>query len=236
LIAVRRFLSLVKRTLLRLGIEVELRSRHRHLWLQQLGISTVLDIGANTGQFAAQIRDTLPDAHIYSFDPVEENFRQLQRREARDLRFKAYKFALGDANQKLPFNQNRFSASSSFLDLGEMHKSNFPFAREVEQVEVEVRRLDDLAPELNLEPEILVKLDVQGFEDQVIRGGASVLRTARVVITEVSFQALYEGQPLFGDIHQQLTELGFSLRGFSEQIRSTADDQMLSADAVYVRR
>ena len=235
MIAVRLFLSLVKRGLLRLGIEVELRSRHRHLWLQRLGISTVIDIGANTGQFAAQIRDTLPDAFIYSFDPVEENFRRLQRREATDRRFKAYGVALGDVNQKLPINQNRFTASSSFLDLGELHRSNYPFAREVEAVDVEVRRLDDLAEELNLEPEILVKLDVQGFEDRVIRGGRSVLGTARVVITEVSFQPLYNGQPLFGAIHEQLTGLGFSLRGFSEQIRSTADDQVLSADAVYVR-
>jgi FkbM family methyltransferase len=220
---------------LRLGIEVELRSPHRDLWLQRLGISTVLDIGANTGQFAAHIRDTLPAAFIYSFDPVEENFRRLQRREAGDRRFKAYGFALGDINQKLPFNQNRFTASSSFLDLSELHQSNYPFARDVERVEVEIRRLDDVAEDLNMKPEILVKLDVQGFEDRVIRGGESVLGLARVVITEVCFQPLYEGQPLFGAIHEQLTRLGFSLRGLSEQIHSTTDDQVLSADAIYIR-
>lgn len=235
MIATRRFMSVSKRGLSRLGVDVELRSRHRHLWLRQLGIRTVLDVGANNGQFAAQIRSTLPEAFIHAFEPLEDDYRRLQQRSARDRLFKAHNIALGDANQKVPFNQNQFSPSSSFLELGEVHRANYPFARRIEQVEVEMRRLDDVALELDLVQEILVKLDVQGFEDRVIRGGEAVLRKTRVVITEVSFQALYKGQPLFGDIHGQLSDLGFAQHGFLEQVRSTADDQVLSADAIYVR-
>ena len=78
-----------------------------------------------------------------------------------------------------------------------------------------VKRLDDFIIENNiwLEKEILVKIDVQGVEDKVIRGGIETLKKAKIVITEVEFVELYEGQVLFDGIYEQLNKLGFKFKG-----------------------
>jgi hypothetical protein len=56
-------------------------------------------------------------------------------------------------------------------------------------------------------------MDVQGFEDRVIAGGLRTLERASVLWVETSFVELYEGQPLFADIHDRLRDLGFEYRG-----------------------
>jgi FkbM family methyltransferase len=227
--------SALKRTASHLGFQVERRGRRQHLWLRQVGIRTILDVGANRGQFAATIRTTLPDARIYAFEPLEDCFHELEKLTNRDRRLTPMNVALGDVNGRATFNRNLFTPSSSMLELEALHAVSFPFTSQVEQVQVDMRRLDDLAGELSLTPKILIKLDVQGYEDQVISGGQMVISQASVIIIEVSFRRLYAGQKLFDELHRQLTDLGFGLHGFMEQLRSPIDDEVLSADAVYVR-
>ncbi|MFN8465859.1 MAG: FkbM family methyltransferase [Caldilineaceae bacterium] len=57
-----------------------------------------------------------------------------------------------------------------------------------------------MLPHLNLEVPYMVKIDVQGFEDKVLLGGELTIRHASMLIIETSFQVLYEGQALFGDV------------------------------------
>jgi FkbM family methyltransferase len=226
--------SALKRTAGRLGFQVERRGRRQHLWLKQVGIRTVPDVGANRGQFAAAIRTTLPGARIYAFEPLRDCFDELEKLASRDHQLTPINVALGDVNGPATFNRNRFTPSSSMLEVERLHDHSFPFTSQIGQVQVDVRRLDDLAGELSLTPQILVKLDVQGYEDRVISGGKEVLRQASVIIIEVSFRRLYAGQKLFDELHRQLAELGFGLHGFNEQIRSPIDDEVLSADAIYM--
>ena len=94
-----------------------------------------------------------------------------------------------------------------------LHKEAFPESAGDSIERVEVRRLDEIAAKLSLEPEILIKIDVQGYEDKVLAGADRVLSRSKAAIIEVSFRELYEGQPLFDSIHATLKQKGFTYMG-----------------------
>jgi hypothetical protein len=83
---------------------------------------------------------------------------------------------------------------------------------------------------------LLLKLDVQGFEDKVIAGGENVVARAKIIIIEVSFQPLYEGGLLFDDIYRILKERGFAYHGNFDQLLSPKDGRALQADAIFCRK
>ena len=85
-----------------------------------------------------------------------------------------------------------------------------------------------------LEQPLLIKIDVQGFEDRVIRGGKQTIGAAVAVIVEVNYKnALYEGQASFDDIYVLLTQLGFAFRGHRLQVQSATNGAPLYADAIF---
>lgn len=204
-------------------------------WLLKSGIRTVFDVGANTGQFARAIHEVLPEAYIYSFEPLSDCFVELQRVMGRAKTFRAFNTALAESDGNAEFYRSAWSPSSSLLRMQELHKQNFPFTAAESRETVRVRRLDDCAEELMLEKEILVKLDVQGAEDKVIEGGKSLLQRAKVLIVETSIDSLYEGQPLFADIFKSLEGLGFRYKGALTQAFSPLTGNVLYADSIFIR-
>jgi FkbM family methyltransferase len=205
------------------------------IWISSLGINTVIDIGANIGQFAMKIHAILPNASIFSFEPLEESFKQLQTNLRSVSKFRAFHCALGDSNTTEAMHRNEFAPSSSLLPMTEVHKKAFPFTVHETRETVEVRRLDDVAGDLCLQDNILVKIDVQGYEDKVILGGERLIARAKLIVVEVSFQALYERQPLFDEIYRALRSKGFAYIGNLHQLSSPLDGSMLQADAIFLR-
>jgi hypothetical protein len=95
--------------------------------------------------------------------------------------------------------------------------------------------LDDLAPQLELRDPLFIKIDVQGYEDEVLAGGEQTIRRAAVVLVETSFETLYEDQPLFDEVYRTLTGWGFRYAGSLDQICSPQDRRPLQADSLFVR-
>lgn len=209
------------------------RPEMRRDWIKALPVRTVLDIGANTGEFAAEIRDLLPEALIYSFEPLRDAYAALISQMRGDGRFRAFNFALGSEDSRGVIHRSSFSPSSSLLPMLDLHTAAWPHTAGGSAEEIEVRRLDSLG--IEPEPDLLVKIDVQGFEDRVIAGGRETLGRAAYVITEVSFARLYEGQPLYEDIYRLLTEMGFRYRGSLWQLPDPRDGKPLQADAFFAR-
>lgn len=205
-------------------------------WLWSLGIGTVLDIGANSGQFAATIHAMLPKAQLYSFEPLPDCFAQLQTNMKGVSNFTAFNIALGDQVGTLQFERNAFSPSSSFLRMTKVHKTTFPFTRNSHTVDVKIDCLDNIAATLDICGELMVKIDVQGYEDRVIRGGQKTIERARLIIAETSFETLYDGQPLFDDIYRTLVDRGFVYAGMLDQLNSPRDGRALQADGIFIRR
>jgi FkbM family methyltransferase len=203
-------------------------------WLRDLQIKTVLDIGANTGQFAQGICELLPGAMIYSFEPLPDCYEELVTDFADIPQFKGFNLALGNETGKIKINHNEFSPSSSLLPMAELHKETFTFAQKEVVQEVSIARLDDVAGSLELREPILIKVDVQGFEDRVIDGGIGVFKQASVIIIELSIEQLYEGQLLFDAIYQTLKDLGFQYRGNYAQAHN-ADGRILYVDGIFTK-
>lgn len=204
-------------------------------WIAAVGIQTVLDIGAHSGESARQFRSILPEAFIHSFEPLPEQFARLTESMAGDQRFAAWQVALGEKTERADMLQNEFAPSSSILPMASRHREEFPFTEQTKKIAIEVKRLDDAAERLATRPKLLVKIDTQGFEDRVIRGGEKTIMLASIVIIEVSFTKLYEGQPLFSQIYDQMRSLGFDYAGALHQLRSPKDGQPLQADAIFLK-
>jgi FkbM family methyltransferase len=217
------------------GIEVRTFEALNKPWLLNSGIRTVFDVGANTGQFARAIHEVLPEAYIYSFEPLPDCFTELHRTMGGVKTFRAVNTALAERDGETEFYRSAWSPSSSLLPMAQLHKQNFPFTAGESRETVKIRRLDDCARELMIENEILVKLDVQGAEDKVIEGGKSLLQRAKVLIVETSMDSLYKGQPLFADIFKLLEGLGFRYKGALSQAFSPLDGSVLYADSIFIR-
>jgi FkbM family methyltransferase len=230
--------SMIQNSLRLFGVQLQRipsAQKQQQQWLIDMQIKTVLDIGANTGQFAQDICTIFPDAMIYSFEPLPDCYEELVRLFADKSQFKAFNVALGNETGMIKMNRNEFSLSSSLLPLAELHKQNFPFAQKELVQEVKIARLDDFADMLNLREPILIKLDVQGFEGSVIDGGIGVIKQATIILIELSIEELYQGQLLFDDIYQKLKALGFQYRGNYAQAYSPLDGRILYVDGIFTK-
>ena len=211
-------------------------SADRFEWLRRLGIESVVDDGGNVGQWAWYARQVFPGARILSIEPLGDCFDVLCRNFVGDGLFRAVNCAVSDFDGETEFRRSSFDQSSSVLPMGGLHKACFPFSAGEERVRVPCRTLDGLWAEFGVPGPVLVKLDVQGIEDRVIRGGLKLLGEAVVVVCETSFVELYEGQCLFKDVVDLLYPLGFRYMGtLEEPLRSPLDGSCLEEDSVFVR-
>jgi hypothetical protein len=95
--------------------------------LLNANIMTIFDIGANTGQFASLIHEVLPEAFIYSFEPLEECYQKFKTKEREITNFEAFNVALGDTDGEIEFYRNEYSPSSSILPMADLHKQKYLF-------------------------------------------------------------------------------------------------------------
>lgn len=203
-------------------------------WLRDIGFRSILDVGANDGQFAAAAHAVFPDAAIYSFEPIPDCFAKLTKTMAGVPKFKAFDLGLGAASGEMQINRSDFSPSSSFRPMAGLHKSVYPHTAHSVPLTVRVETLDGVAKGLELAEPLLLKMDVQGYEDQVLAGGGDTARRAAAIITEVSYETLYDGQPLFDAIYRSITGMGFVYKGSLEQTEDNAG-RALFADGIFVR-
>jgi FkbM family methyltransferase len=205
---------------------------HIH-YLRSLDIRTVLDVGASIGDSAVEYRHYFPDAIIHSFEPVQECFEKLQKCLS-DKRFFAHHTALGNQTGKAIFFRNSHTPSSSFLQVLSKHVKAFPYTGTTTQITVPITRLDAIWPQLAAEPRMVCKIDVQGFEDRVLKGAQKVLQKVAAVIIETSFVPLYQNQALFDDVYRLLYTHHFRYMGNVHDIRDPNTGMPLQANALFV--
>ena len=171
--------------------------------LRALGLrpAVVLDGGANVGQFARAALETFPDARVVAVEPLPDVAGALARNLADAPRARAERTALGAEAGTLRFYRTPYSlASSALRPLGHA---------DAEDVEVPVARLDDLVDAGALARPVLLKLDLQGYELEALRGAEAVLAVTDHVLVEVAFEPGYEGEASFGALDGFLRDRGF---------------------------
>lgn len=218
------------------GVVVDTYLKLDEPWFHNMNIGTVLDIGANIGRFSKTSRALLPDAQIYAFEPLPKCYDQLNKLMGEDSKFKSFNIGLGEANEILEIEQNDFTPSSSFLKMTPIHEEAFPFTRDKKIIQVPVKRLDDIISECTIEKSLMIKVDVQGFEGKVIMGGLDTFKKAKFLLLELSYQELYQGQPLFGDIYEIIHKLGFRFHGTTAQMKNPGNKEFLDADCLFIKK
>ena len=209
------------------------------LGLKELSIRTIIDVGANTGQFSRSVMNVFPDVHIYCFEPLPEPFKKLSQwaMQQRADRVSLFNIALGDkVEEAAMFVHAEHSPSSSLLKTTKTAESLYPCTQKQAVSNVQVSTLDNWlnAQSQKLEQGILIKLDVQGYEDRVIRGGSQLFDLARACIVEIAFDKLYDGQATFAEVFRLLSEKGFHYAGNLSQCYAR-DGHVVYIDAVFVK-
>jgi len=207
----------------------------KYSWLQEMGIRTVLDVGANVGKFTNLISDILTDVSIYSFEPLAECFDELIKNTKHLENVKYFNFALGEQQSQTTIYHNEFSPSSSILKMKELHKDLYPSTTNSVKEIVQIKDMDSLNDKINWIPKTLMKIDVQGFEINVLKGTISSLNNIDVIIIETLFVELYESQTQFDDIYSFLVKHNFGYRGNFEQIKDPKSGRILWADAIFIK-
>jgi len=186
----------------------------------------VLDVGANRGQFAAAALHRWPGCRVVSFEPVEAVAAQL-RAVRSGGRLTVHQVALGRRSGVLPIHVHRYSPSTSAL-------AALDATDEASIVEVRLCTLDEVLADVDLAGRrVLLKLDVQGFEVEVLAGATEVLGAVDRIVVEQAFVPAYDGQPLFEEVHVVLQGLGFRLDRLVDARR--AGGQVVEVDCLYAR-
>ena len=201
--------------------------------LQRYPVNTILDIGANTGQFARIARHWHHDACIVSFEPLADCFAQLSSLSAQLGNHRAVNSALGQETGSCTINRNESTPSSSLLKMESLHSDELPQTSRSWEEEIQVDRLDDVAAKLQFEGPFFVKLDVQGFEREVLLGGQETVKRAHALVMEVSLYSLYEGAPTFDQLYTIMKDLGFDYKGNVDQWVSQRDRRILQCDCLF---
>lgn len=196
---------------------------------------TIIDVGANVGQFAVSVLKIFPGATLYSFEPNPNCVIELRKNTSQFRNVVVYPLALGDKEGETTFNVNSYSHSSSILHLTEDHLEAFPSAREIESIQVKVSTLDKVLEGIELVEPVLLKVDVQGYEAKTLYGAANVLRHVDYVVMEVSFKPMYQGEALFMELAHLMEMYGFSFRRPIDFLTDPHSGEIIQMDALFER-
>jgi len=186
-------------------------SRQRWLGLRELPIETIIDVGANEGQFCRKARKTFPDAQIHCFEPIPDLCKKIEAWAAgQNGAVHVQNLALSSRQTTAEFYVNDRDTIASSLLTPDQDRAD-----EYHSIQVAVDTLDNVCDSINWQRDALLKIDTEGFDLEVLRGASqSLARISAVIVESIFFPSAYgEDAPLFEDISRELFEKGFVYRG-----------------------
>jgi len=207
------------------------------LLANRLRIETVVDVGANVGQFGEGVVKAGFSGRIVSFEPLGVEHALLSERSRRHSNWTvAPRCAIGEQDGEAVIHRAGNSVSSSLLRMRREHAEAAPDSKTVGEERVLIRRLDH-CPEVMKQTTgtVLLKVDAQGFELHVLRGASELMPRISAILLEASLVPLYDGGPLLPDLLVAAKDLGFELHDLVPGFQSPSG-QMLQVNAFFVRK
>lgn len=203
--------------------------------LQPYRFSSIVDVGANRGQFTLLMAGLRPDAVIFAFEPLIEPYRKLIELTSGFSNVRAFNSAIGSRRACLPMNVAKRDDSSSFLPITALQEQIFPNTDHQRIVDVQTAPLGGFIEGQELARPSLLKIDVQGYELEVLKGSKDHLDRFDVIYVEASYLELYEGQPLARDVIAFLGAERFYLAAIHNLVNAP-DGRAAQADFLFERR
>ena len=196
--------------------------------------STIVDIGANKGQFTLACRALSPASKIVSFEPLPNAAAKFAEFFSDDQSVKLYRAAIGPFQGQELMHISAKDDSSSLLPMGGEQVKAFPGTEEVGTIHVDVAPLDHFLKSSDISAPALLKIDVQGYEYEVLLGCESLISSFDHVYCECSFLELYTGQKLVDSISNWLYQHEFRLTGVYN-ISYAQSGKAIQADFMFER-
>jgi FkbM family methyltransferase len=191
---------------------------------------TIYDIGANRGKWSLLARAIFPDANIEAFEPIPEMADLHEKQFLNDPKCHIHRIALGNISQPSTFTITSFPDASSFLKPTDQLKRDFDIVKKSE-ITVDQFQLDEYVSKNSLPYPDAIKLDVQGYEIEVLKGASQCLEKAKHMILEVSFVRHYENQAMFPDVISFMAQHGFGVYAFQKGMPT--GKRILQADVLF---
>lgn len=205
--------------------------------LRWLEIDTVVDIGANIGQYAAGLVSFGYTGRIISCEPLHDEYAYLAARSRRRAGWETVHAAVGSSTGRSTINLSENSYSSSLLDVSKTQLAADPRSRVVASQDIDVVTVDDLVHRFGIDTQrALMKVDTQGSESEVLAGASATLSSFAAVQLELSFVPLYSSQQLFDEHVALLAQNGFALFSLNAGVSDPRTGRLLQADGLFVAR
>jgi FkbM family methyltransferase len=209
-------------------------ARRKIIWRD---MDVLIDVGANRGQYAKWARSQGFSGHLISFEPVPDLYEELAAHASSDGDWEAHNYALGATDGTVPLHVARNEVSSSVHLPTDAHRTIDPNTAEVALISAQMRSLTSLWPSLGCDGRtVFLKIDVEGYEDEVLRGGIGILGAVSAAELELSLTPMYRGGALLDQVMPVLLAHGFSVLALEP---NHGDDpktgQSLMVDAVFIR-
>jgi FkbM family methyltransferase len=199
-------------------------------------ISVVLDVGANTGQYACEVRRGGYQGRIVSFEPLSAPYQILSRIAERDPRHECRQIALGNSDQIQLMHVSSNLVSSSLFEITDEAVMACPESALIGTEAVKVVRLDTIRDEiLRDDDRVYLKIDTQGYEKEVLFGATNALLKAAAIEVELSLVPLYRDQPLLPELWDLLNGLGFQLVWVERGFVDPGSGFMMQVDGLFTR-
>lgn len=205
--------------------------------LKKYSISSILDIGANSGQFSRDLRELGFYGKIYSFEPQTAVFNILKENSKKDKNWIVNNYAIGNFDGKSEINISKNTFSSSLLEMMPEHLLSAPQSKYIGKEEIEVKRLDTVFPEIitGTKENVFLKIDTQGFEKQVLEGAQESLKQVSGIHLEMSLVPLYKGDTSFENMNSYLNSLGYHLCSIEMEFDNPDTHKLLQIDGIYYK-
>lgn len=203
-----------------------------HQSVLNLKFHTIADIGANRGQFALAAKKWSPKAKIIAFEPLPAAACVFRKIFHDDEGIIIHQAAIGPMTGETTLHVSASDDSSSLLPISQLQETLFPGTNEIGRINVNIGRLSDYVKDRDITPPALLKIDVQGYELEVLRGCEDLLKSFNYVYTECSFLELYSGQALADEVIDWLRKKGFQFNGIFNVV-SDKNGRSVQADFLF---
>jgi FkbM family methyltransferase len=201
-------------------------------------IDLVLDVGANIGQYCTFLRKLGYRGKVVSFEPLLSAYEQLLQRSRKDKNWTiAPRTAIGERPGEITLHISGNLQSSSVLNMLDAHIRSAPESAYVGERRVAIHRLDEIArSHVDAARSSYLKIDVQGYESQVLDGASGILPRIMGIQMELSLIPLYDRQMLYRAMIDKLDALGYELHAVLPVFSDARSGRLLQMDGIFIRK
>ena len=203
---------------------------------ETLGISLVLDVGANAGYYAQDLRRAGYLGNIVSFEPLSSAYKVMEEAAALDPKWTTYNCALGETDGTSEIFISSNSWSSSLLGILPEHTNAAPDSQYVAKEVITIKSLDSIFDQCaSADDKVFLKIDTQGYTKPVLDGASNSLDKISGVFVEMSLVPLYSGESLIGEVISMLYERGFVLLAIEPEFIDKKSGRLLQVNGLFTR-